>query len=68
MADDGNGNGKVNVAPMFFLGSSGDGDATADGVDLGTAFLTRATAHFVVGDVNVTGGAAHGEASLYFDV
>ena len=64
---DGNGAGSVNVAPMYFIGSAGAGSVQADGDDLGTALLTRATERFVVGDVHVSGGAAHGEAALYFD-
>lgn len=65
---DGDGAGTVHVAPMFYVGSSGDAHVLNDGDDLGTALLTRSTERFVVGDVTVTGGAAHGEAVLYFDV
>jgi hypothetical protein len=65
---DGAGAGSVHVSPMYFVGAAGVTHVDNHGDDLGTAFLTKKDARFVVGDVNVSGGAASGEAALYFDL
>jgi hypothetical protein len=67
VALDANGAGSTHVAPMYFVGASGVTHVDADGDDLGTALLKRGDARLAVGDVHVSGGSAHGEATLYFD-
>jgi hypothetical protein len=65
---DGAGAGSVHIPPMYFVGASGVTHVENHGNDLGTALLTQASARFVVGPVNVSGGTPDGEASLFFDV
>lgn len=65
---DGSGSGSVRVTPCYYTGALGCTTVTNDGDNLGTAFLTQGTAKFVVGEVDVSGGAPSGEATAYFDI
>jgi hypothetical protein len=64
---DGAGAGSVHIAPGYYVGAAGVTHVENHGNDLGTALLTKKDIRFVVGDVNVSGGVASGEAALYFD-
>lgn len=65
---DGSGAGSVDVGPLFYVGATGGNGENVEnhGDNLGTSFRTRGNAQFVVGSVNVTGGAHNGECALYF--
>jgi hypothetical protein len=65
---DGTGHGTLNIPPAFYAGAKGGGvvGVWADGIALGTTFLTRGTMPAVDGIVTVSGDAA-GEVFLYFD-
>lgn len=65
---DPSGAGSVRVLPCYYVGALGCSSVTNDGDNLGTAFLTQGSAKFVVGEVDVSGGAANGHATAYFDI
>lgn len=65
---DGAGAGSVHIPPCYFTGGHGFTTATNHGDNLGTALLTKATAQFVHGEIDVYGGTADGEATLFFDI
>ncbi|TMC50045.1 MAG: hypothetical protein E6J20_17665 [Chloroflexi bacterium] len=65
---DAGGHGSVVIPPGYYVGAKGanvSNVTAADGGNLGTAFLTRANAIGVEGEVDVTGDPS-GSVSLYF--
>jgi hypothetical protein len=66
---DGTGHGSTTVNPCYFVGARGGGVSAVtdtDGMSLGTAFLTRANAVAVEGEVDVVGSAGQ-DVFLFFD-